>query len=242
MNKISIVTVTFNCKSSILKTLNSIISQRYANKEIIVIDGGSTDGTLSILQQFKSRLDILISEKDNGIFDAMNKAIRCASGDWIIFINSGDYFIDNMVLCDFFDKKKYNDDIGVVYGDITTTNGVMKMMPFFKVNAKFKGMGISHQAIFTRLDLAKKYMFSPKFKVAADYNMMNSIYQLGYKFVYKNRIIAFYADGGFSAINLLERYKEIAIICKAQHSCKYLSLKYKIIIKKILKKILNYDS
>ena len=80
-------------------------------------------------------------------------------------------------------------------------------------------------------------MFSPKFKVAADYNMMNSIYQLGYKFVYENRIIAFYADGGFSAINLLERYKEIAIICKAQHSCKYLSLKYKIIIKKILKKI-----
>lgn len=239
MNKISIVTVTFNCCSSISTTIKSIIEQKYDNKEIIVIDGGSTDGTISILQKYKHQLDVFISEQDKGIFDAMNKAIKKASGDWIIFINSGDYFIDSMVLSDFFSHSNYAENVGVVFGDIVTSNGRMNMTPFFEVNSRYKGMGISHQAIFTRVHLAKRYMFSLDFKVAADYNMMHSIYSAGFKFVHKSRIVAFYAEGGFSAVNLLERYNEIAIICNAQYSFKYLVLKYRILIIKKIKKFLK---
>jgi glycosyltransferase involved in cell wall biosynthesis len=89
---LSIVTVVFNGRCEIARTIDSVLAQDYPKIEYIVIDGASTDGTRAIIQQYKEKLDILVSETDDGIYDAMNKAISRASGEFILFMNSGDVF------------------------------------------------------------------------------------------------------------------------------------------------------
>lgn len=98
--QLSIVTVCYNEKD-IGRTCESIVSQSCQDFEWIVVDGGSTDGSLEIIKHYKERIDILISEPDNGIYDAMNKGIRLAKGKWINFMNGGDTFADNCIVGDF---------------------------------------------------------------------------------------------------------------------------------------------
>lgn len=98
MVKVSIVTVVFNDQENILKTIKSVTNQSFKDREYLVIDGGSTDNTKEIINQNISSIDKYISEKDKGIYDAMNKAIDMAEGEWIIFMNSGDVFVDDHVL------------------------------------------------------------------------------------------------------------------------------------------------
>ena len=93
----SIVTVCYNAEHTIHRSISSVISQKYKNVEYIIIDGGSTDGTLNIINQFADQIAIIKSEPDNGIYDAMNKGIKLASGDIIGLLNADDYFADEMV-------------------------------------------------------------------------------------------------------------------------------------------------
>lgn len=92
MIKVSVITVVFNDFSNISKTINSVLEQNYLNTEYIVIDGGSTDGTSEVIERYLDKLNIYISEVDYGIYDAMNKGVRVANGEFIIFMNSGDVF------------------------------------------------------------------------------------------------------------------------------------------------------
>ena len=96
--KISIITVALNSISTIKRTIDSVISQDYQNIEFIIIDGGSVDGTLELISSYKKQIDVLISEKDNGLYDAMNKGYKLATGDIIGILNSDDYFYDNNTL------------------------------------------------------------------------------------------------------------------------------------------------
>ena len=108
-HKITIITVVFNASEGIKKTLKSIFSQSYKNIEIIVIDGGSTDGTIDIISDYSQYIDYFISEQDYGIYDAMNKGIRVATGEWICFMNSGDIFYSKDTVSNIFldlDQKK----------------------------------------------------------------------------------------------------------------------------------------
>lgn len=115
MEKITIITVTFNCKNSIEKTIQNIINQSYKNIEYIIVDGRSTDGTVEIINKYTNNIDIFISEPDNGIYDGMNKGIKLSSGDWIIFMNSGDYFVSLDILDKIF-KTTIDSNIGVIHG------------------------------------------------------------------------------------------------------------------------------
>lgn len=212
MAKISIITVTFNCQGSIEATINSILTQHFSNFELIIIDGASTDGTLNVINKYKNRIKCIVSEPDNGIFDAMNKGIERANGDFVLFMNSGDTFVNNDVLSLINFDKEY----GVIYGNmvINVRNKKLecKPEPFFKSKDYIKTMGICHQCIFVRTDLAKRYKFSPEFKIAADFNMIFQIWKKGYKFKYVDVPIANYDTMGFSAQNYPKQLKEICRI------------------------------
>lgn len=112
--KISIITIVLNDKQNIEETIQSVVSQNI-EIEYIVIDGASTDGTLDVLQKHKDKIDTIISEKDSGIYKAMNKAIDMANGEWICFMNSGDMFYDSKVLKNIL--PKIDDSVDIVYGD-----------------------------------------------------------------------------------------------------------------------------
>lgn len=100
--KVSVVTVTYNCVDLVESTLRNVLKQTYPNLEYIVIDGNSTDGTRQVVERYADRLAYCVSEPDNGIYDAMNKGIHAATGEWIIFMNAGDYFLQSTTVEDVF--------------------------------------------------------------------------------------------------------------------------------------------
>lgn len=160
--KISIITVSYNAITEIEKTILSVINQTYTNIEYIIIDGGSTDGTVNIIKQYNDKISIWKSEPDHGVYDAMNKGIKLATGEWILFMNSGDTFHDNMVVADIFQNTKYADKVGVIWGDTDFYDGdkfveKSKKTPFTKTVMPYRtGMGISHQSLFTPYSVSQR--------------------------------------------------------------------------------------
>ena len=114
--KISVVTVCYNAADTIEKTMLSVLNQTYHDIEYIIIDGGSTDGTVEIIRKYADRIAYWVSEPDKGIYDAMNKGIKVATGEWINFMNAGDEFVDEGVIEKLFQNRTI-DTVGVVFGD-----------------------------------------------------------------------------------------------------------------------------
>lgn len=152
-HKISVITICYNCKADTELTVKSVLSQDYANKEYIIIDGGSTDGTIEMLQEYKDRITTLISEPDNGIYDALNKGVRAATGDWIICMNAGDVFDCANILSDIFahpvatEKSVLYSDFLLCQADGTT---------LLRTTNRAKGE-IHHQNIIYRKALHQQY-------------------------------------------------------------------------------------
>ncbi len=120
--KISIITVTYNAEKVLEKTLTSIFKQTYKNIEVIIIDGGSTDETLHIISKYNDSIDMFISERDDGIYDAMNKGIDIATGDFITFLNADDEYYSETTIEELFSDIDEKTD--VVYGDhVSILNG-----------------------------------------------------------------------------------------------------------------------
>ena len=118
--KVSIIIVSLNTKYFFLKTVNSVLAQSYKEREIIVVDGNSTDGTIDIIKKMKKKFSKVIIEKDRGIYDAMNKGSRLVSGEWVIFLNSGDVFYNKNTLSDIFKQSITKKDI--IYGNTLVKN------------------------------------------------------------------------------------------------------------------------
>ena len=240
--KISIVTVCYNAEQEIQKTIHSVLSQNYDNIEYIIIDGCSTDNTLNVvnktLKSFPFRDVQVYSEKDKGIFDAMNKGIANANGLWLNFMNAGDVFCNDEVLSHLFNKS-YPDSVGVVYGDTYNNDGLFHMVPFTKYPNGYREMGICHQSLFVRTALAKEKLFDLSFKVAADYNMVRNIYDNGYELRYVNTPVSVYDMNGFSTKNVMRQVDEVAIICHKYHSFSHFRVKIINYLKLLIKSILN---
>lgn len=216
--KISVITVCYNAVESIENTIRSVISQTYSNVEFIVIDGHSSDGTVDIIKKYEDKICKWVSERDKGVFDAMNKAIDMATGEWLLFMNAGDTFAEKDVICSFFNGVDYDEDVGVVFGDaffLQPDNSLSyyKSSPFAERKCGIRDMGICHQAIFTRTSLARRFKFDFSYKYAADYNMMMNIFKSGYKFSYNTIPVCVYNLDGISSNNKLSQFKEIARIC-----------------------------
>lgn len=247
MNKVSIVTVTYNCSDILNDTIQSCISQDYPNKEYIIIDGASTDGTIEIIKENELSIDFWLSEPDKGIYDAMNKGIQKATGDWIIFMNAGDYFADTSVLSRIF-SQKLDSSIGVIWGNnnTITEKGILegkRVIPFWEQKSQFRSMGFNHQSVFANLNIlrTKHLLFDLSFKLAADYNMINTLYKQGYKFLYVPFSIST-IDGvnGLSANNRRKQREEVARICECNKKLFFIVYNnYKSLrsgVKRILKK------
>lgn len=171
---ITIVTVCFNSQDTIEETMQSVMKQTYSDKEYLIIDGNSTDHTMDIIGKYTD-CDYLrvISEPDNGLYDAMNKSLRLAKGDYIIFLNSGDIFCDEKVLEDM--ALYLTADI--VYGNVVRkkhSGDVVEKYP-----GKYKlfwlllqGKMVSHQVLFTKTDIMRKYGFDESYKITADFNFL----------------------------------------------------------------------
>ena len=197
MSTFTIITVCLNIASTIQRTCESIVNQTFQDFQWIVVDGASTDGTLAILKKYSYRIDILVSEPDKGIYNAMNKGIKQATGEYINFMNGGDEFYDKDVLKRIVETKPNTD---VIYGDCIMINHNNSFL--FRNQRKLcpKSLyqkSINHQATFTRNAVMRQYLFDEHFKIAADYDFFIKIYfKKTYSFKRTDTVISlFYADG-----------------------------------------------
>lgn len=243
----SIVTVCYNCKDVIRKTLESVLSQDGSLFEYIVIDGGSCDGTTDIIEEYKERLAVFISEKDDGIYDAMNKGINYANGKFLCFINAGDFFIDRTIL--YKVTNAIDNDTDVAFGNIVCEKyGELYEYisePFYDHLPLHQSMGFTHQSTFVRTVVAKKYPFDTSFKLAADYNQIITIWRNGAaKFQNLNFPIAYYDLGGASALGHKQHHFETLTIDRPNNPIKnileneYAQIRY--IIKNTIKGIVGF--
>ncbi len=210
---VTIATVVRNSAASLGKTIESVINQTYENIEYIIVDGASTDGTLDVLKQYEPRLDYWISQKDKGVYYGMNTAIDLARGEWINFMNAGDWFYNNDIVQTIFDSQLFPGDIDFLYGDFyfLYSNGTLVPLKANPLDTLWQGMAFSHQSMFTRTEYMVKQKFSHKYKSASDYHFIINAYKEKRKFFYLNEFICVYADDGISIKrqlrSLIERWR-----------------------------------
>lgn len=219
MPLITIVTVCYNVEDTIVETMKTILEQDYPAIEYIVIDGGSSDRTLEKIRQYASLFlqhNIsfrYISEPDHGIYDAMNKGIRMAEGEWINFMNSGDGFYRKDVLSTVFSQPIGKEE-KVVYGNtvLRLAFGEVEMLPK-PIDYMRKKMAFCHQSVFVRTELMKGSLFNLSYRFAADYDFFYHYYKRGGAFKYINRAISYFeSEEGTSSRNRLKVNKEYACI------------------------------
>lgn len=196
--KISIITVCYNCKDDIEPTILSVLGQTYQNVEYIVIDGGSTDGTLEIIAKYRDKINVLVSEPDGGIFDAMNKGLKYATGIWINFMNAGDIFIGSETVKSIFQNKNHN-KIGVIYGSTVTNEKIS--YPEAQSSLKYGGIMACHQSIFYNREVCRSELYyKTKHKYYGDIELTRRLYLKKIPFKKVPVIIANYKGGGFSSV------------------------------------------
>jgi glycosyltransferase involved in cell wall biosynthesis len=206
--------------------LENVLRQDYGNKEVLVIDGNSTDGTLDILNLFATKFDYFLSEPDEGIFDAMNKSLNHVTGDYVIFINAGDRFVNDHIISEIFDGYDGDDDL--IYGDdyIQTNLGykLRKANAIYTRNPTrrdlvFKSQGFCHQSLFTKIAILKKIKFNVNYSLGADYDTTAQIYFKGnHKIRYVDQPIAIFDDrnGGASHNQVEKIFKERILMFEYQ--------------------------
>jgi glycosyltransferase involved in cell wall biosynthesis len=176
-NIFSVVTVCYNAKKTIEDTIKSIISQEFIDFEYIIIDGGSTDGTIEIIEVYRDSIDIFVSEPDGGIYNAMNKASSIATGDYIIYMNSNDIFVSKNILIQVNDAIG-NREYSVIYGDyyLKINNNQYLVSALNKAKGRIV---TSHQAIFCKTSFVQKIKFDENLKLAADYKLLTTLLAFG---------------------------------------------------------------
>lgn len=200
--KISIITVVYNCVNTFEQTLLSVINQDFKNFEFIIVDGGSTDGTLGLVKKYQDRITKWISEPDNGIYDAMNKGISMASGDYVYFIGGDDILYDNNVLSKVSSWLKNNKHI--YYGNVLfKKRSILYDGKFNKI--KIVTRNISHQSIFYPIEIFHNYKYNINYKIYADYELNLKLFNSRYfNFQYMPLTIAVFNDEGLSGTNTLD--------------------------------------
>lgn len=236
---ITVVTVSYNAASTIEGTILSVINQTYSNIEYIIIDGGSTDGTVDIIKKYSDKISYWVSEPDKGIYDAMNKGIAKATGKWINFMNAGDTFYDEKVIDILFKNYKNKDKYVAVYGNTEYVYSRRRIMIKQLSDRQHRIMPSCHQSIFCLTGKMKEHGFNTKYRFAADFDFFYWLYQKGLLYKYIDTPVAVYdATSGLSSLNALACFKEIqkiAYVDRLTYMVNLTLFKIKHTIKKILK-------
>lgn len=198
--KISIVIPVLNSVNDIGFAIESILIQQYNNLEIIIIDGGSTDGTVKKISEYKNQLSHFISEADKGIYDAMNKGISHSTGEWIYFLGSDDTLSEG-VLNYVFNEKKF-ESADVIYGDVVE-KGTGKVYGGSFDLSRLLFENPCHQAIFYKVSIIEKFgNFNLRFKIFADYDLNMKLFCSSIvKIDHIEKVIAVYNENGYSKAN-----------------------------------------
>lgn len=211
--KISIITVCYNSEKTIERTVRSVISQDYDDFEYIIIDGASKDKTLEICNKYREKITHLLSEKDEGIYDAMNKGISLASGDIIAILNSDDYFINNQCLKKV--KNSFTEDVDIIFGNVLIFSEKNK-----KIKRKYKssiykpylsvfGIQPPHPASFIRKTTYSTFgTYDTSYRIAGDFDLLTRFTtkeKVKYKIIDEDFVMM--SDGGISNANLKTRNK-----------------------------------
>lgn len=214
---LSVITVVYNNVQHIERTMLSVLNQTYPHIEYIIIDGQSTDGTMDIINKYKNRIAKLVSEKDRGIYDAMNKGLTMTSGDYIIFMNSGDEFYAPDTVARVFATVPGAD---IYYGEteMINANGESLGRRRHKAPEKFnwrgfkQGMSISHQAIYIKVGLLGP--FDRRYKLSADIDWIIRAAKKAYSIVNTHMYVAKYLVGGMSKNKHMSSLTERFIIMR----------------------------
>lgn len=191
---ISIITVVYNASPTLETTLRNVLSQRKDLFEYWVIDGGSTDGSIEIIKKYEHQLEGWISEPDKGIFDAMNKGVDKAKGEWLFFLGADDLLYPGVL-----DKVAHylQSNLSVVYGDVLLDNGAT-FRSHIGTRCLFENK-LHHQGAFYNRRLFDGFRYNQKFKNAADYELTLRIYMQKQPFLYIPHKISIFASGGNSS-------------------------------------------
>ena len=211
--KISIITIAYNSEETIEDTILSVINQTYNDIEYIVVDGGSTDKTLEIIEKYKNQIDIVISEPDKGIYDAMNKGVRTANGELVGILNSDDFYANSSVIENISKNIKGYDSIyaDLVYVDRVDTNKIIRYWKsgVYKKGAFLKGWMPPHPTFFLRKKIYDRFgTYNLALKSAADYELMlRVLHKENISTTYYPEIITKMRVGGQSNASISNRLK-----------------------------------
>lgn len=204
---ISVITVCFNCREMVGKTLASVAEQDFDDFEFVVVDGGSTDGTLDKVKEYGGRVDVMVSERDRGIFDAMNKGVRLSSGRWIVFMNAGDTFAGSDTLSRVA-KAVATADADIVYGDQYLDRGGEYKLKEALEPANRHRMYFCHQSAYVKREVLERFPCPLDIRLAGDYLFFKQAFLVGYRFKHVAEPWVIYDCTGVSSCNRMKVLRE----------------------------------
>lgn len=208
---ISIITINYNNKSGLEKTIKSVISQSYKNIQYIVIDGGSVDGSIEVINNYKNKIEYSVSEPDNGIYHAMNKGLDRATGDYLLFLNSGDCLTSVNIIAEIADKLNTNEDI--IFGltksvPSCTINYTDVHLPFTLIDF-YKYSPVPHPASFIKREIMERFRYDESLRIVSDWKFfMQAIIFNGCSYKKIETVITDFEEGGLSHVSNEEGEKE----------------------------------
>ncbi len=194
---LTIITVTYNCISTIEQTIASVLSQKNVDVEYIVIDGDSNDGTAEVIEKYVDRLAFFVSEKDAGVYDAMNKGINRASGDYILFLNGDDYLVDENAVNRI---ATHLDGSSIVVGRVRTGSRISEVVDMDKAQSPYFGIFYPHQATIIPRGLFKELgLYDLSYKISADFDWICKAIYNGNPVKWVDEIVSVFRTGGMSS-------------------------------------------